>query len=40
MIWEEQISELLRVSNRGLIEMYKFKVRNIQENLNQVGLIS
>ncbi len=27
MIWEECIPKLLKVSNRGLIEMYKFKVR-------------
>lgn len=40
MIWDEQISELLKVSNRGLIEMYKFKVRQYQENLKQLGLIS
>ncbi|WP_319419901.1 hypothetical protein [Pleurocapsa sp. FMAR1] len=40
MIWEEQIAELLKVSNRGLIEMYKFKVRQYQENLKQLGLIS
>jgi hypothetical protein len=26
MIWEESISQLLKVSNRGLIEMYKFRV--------------
>ncbi len=32
MIWDEQISELLQVSNRGLIEMYKFRVDRHQEN--------
>ena len=31
MIWQEDISQLLKVSNRGLIEMYKFKVRQYQE---------
>ncbi|MEM8720680.1 MAG: hypothetical protein AAGE84_15515 [Cyanobacteria bacterium P01_G01_bin.39] len=31
MIWQEDIAKLLKVSNRGLIEMYKFKVRQDQE---------
>ena len=30
MIWQEDIANLLKVSNRGLIEMYKFKVRQHQ----------
>lgn len=34
MVWQEDISQLLKVSNRGLIEMYKFKVRQYQENCN------
>ena len=34
-IWSTNISELLQVSNRGLIEMYKFKVRQHQENTSQ-----
>jgi hypothetical protein len=33
MIWEEYIPELLKVSNRGLIEMYKFRVNQYKENL-------
>lgn len=32
IIWEEYIPELLKVSNRGLIEMYKFKVNQYNEN--------
>ncbi|MCC0176049.1 hypothetical protein I4641_03530 [Waterburya agarophytonicola K14] len=32
IIWEEQISDLLKVSNRGLIEMYKFKVYRFNDN--------
>lgn len=32
MIWEEYIPKLLKVSNRGLIEMYKFKVNQHNEN--------
>lgn len=32
IIWEEYIPELLKVSNRGLIEMYKFKVNRYNEN--------
>ncbi len=32
MIWEEYIPELLKVSNRGLIEMYKFKVNRYNKN--------
>lgn len=32
MIWEEYIPELLKISNRGLIEMYKFKVNRHNEN--------
>lgn len=32
MIWEEYIPELLKISNRGLIEMYKFKVNRYNEN--------
>lgn len=32
MIWQEDMSKLLKVSNRGLIEMYKFKVREYQKN--------
>jgi hypothetical protein len=32
MIWEEYIPELLKLSNRGLIEMYKFKVNRHNEN--------
>ena len=31
MIWQEDISELLKVSNRGLIEMYNFQVRQHRE---------
>ncbi len=31
LIWEDNIKELLKVSNRGLIEMYKFRVRQYQE---------
>ena len=31
VIWEDNISELLKVSNRGLIEMYKFQVSQHQE---------
>ena len=31
LIWEDNIKELLKVSNRGLIEMYKFKVRQDEE---------
>ena len=33
MIWQEDISNLLKVSNRGLIEMYKFQVRQYKEKL-------
>ncbi len=32
MIWRENIFKLLKVSNRGLIEMYQFQVRQHQEN--------
>jgi hypothetical protein len=32
IIWEEFIFNLLKVSNRGLIEMYKFKVNRYNEN--------
>lgn len=32
MIWEESISKLLKVSSRGLIEMYKFKVSQYKNN--------
>ena len=38
MIWQEDISNLLKVSNRGLIEMYKFKVR--QHNVRKEKLSS
>ena len=31
-IWQQNTSDLLQVSNRGLIEMYKFKVRQYQED--------
>ena len=31
MIWQEDISKLLKVSNRGLIEMYNFQVRQHRE---------
>jgi hypothetical protein len=37
-IWEEYIPELLKISNRGLIEMYKFRVNQHKENLKQLGL--
>ena len=33
LIWENDINELLKVSNRGLIEMYRFKVRQDREKL-------
>jgi len=33
MIWQEDIAKLLKVSNRGLIEMYKFKVNQHNENI-------
>lgn len=39
MIWEENIKDLLKVSNRGLIEMYKFKVNQHKENLKKLGFI-
>ncbi len=32
MIWEGYIPDLLKVSNRGLIEMYKFRVNQHKEN--------
>ena len=35
MIWQEDISNLLKVSNRGLIEMYRFKIREFKENSNK-----
>lgn len=37
MIWEEHIPDLLKVSNRGLIEMYKFQVNQHKENLKKYG---
>jgi hypothetical protein len=40
LIWEEHISKLLKISNRGLIEMYRFQVNQHQENLRQLGLVS
>lgn len=39
IIWEEDISNLLKVSNRGLIEMYKFKVNEHRENLKKLGFV-
>lgn len=39
MIWEENIADLLKVSNRGLIEMYKFRVSQHKENLKKLGLV-
>ena len=38
VIWETKISEILKVSDRGLIEMYKFKVNQYQENFKTLGL--
>lgn len=35
MIWQEDIAKLLKVSNRGLIEMYKFKVRQYKEEMSK-----
>jgi hypothetical protein len=38
VIWAENITEILKVSDRGLIEMYKFKVNQHQENLQKLGI--
>ncbi|NJL51662.1 MAG: hypothetical protein HC930_04590 [Hydrococcus sp. SU_1_0] len=40
LIWAENITEILKVSDRGLIEMYKFRVNQHQENLKKLGLVS
>ncbi|MDJ0567709.1 MAG: hypothetical protein QNJ53_01570 [Pleurocapsa sp. MO_192.B19] len=37
IIWEEHIPDLLKVSHRELIEMYKFRVNQHQENLKKLG---
>ncbi|MEO0015382.1 MAG: hypothetical protein RLZZ535_3771 [Cyanobacteriota bacterium] len=38
VIWAENITNILEISNRGLIEMYKFKVNQHQQNLQKLGI--
>jgi hypothetical protein len=43
VIWAENITEILKVSDRGLIEIYKFKIYKFkvnqhQENLQKLGI--
>lgn len=39
-IWVANIPEILEVSDRGLIEMYKFRINQHQENLKKMGFVS
>ncbi|MEY4518608.1 MAG: hypothetical protein RLZZ499_1207 [Cyanobacteriota bacterium] len=38
VIWAENITNILEISDRGLIEMYKFKVNQHQQNLQKLGI--
>jgi hypothetical protein len=39
-IWVANIPEILKASDSGLIEMYRFKVNQHQENLKKMGFVS
>lgn len=38
VIWAENIIDILKVSDKGLIEMYKFRVNQHQEHLQKLGI--